>query len=301
MNASATSAAIGGRASAGLSSRLSSMPPISEGSPMVPNQEVSEHPGRPLAGGLAAPRAAYGRLGGLIALAAAAALLYYITVSERVTLDSFLPLADGFLHGRLYIDQPMPWLELVPRADGGWYSPFPPMPADRAHAVRGPLRTRIRPGRGDGAIRWCECRPRLVAPPTLGSGGRPGQLAHRRIRRRQRALVGGRHRHRVAVRPGGRRFLLPAGAPPGGSTSLAAPGRPVPRLRGRLAPAGGPHAARSTWRSTCGSRFRRRCAAWGLRTFDPASHCWPGWPFPPSSWPPTTSRDSAPHSSSGTS
>lgn len=64
-----------------------------------------------------------------IALAALAALLYLWTVSERVALDSFLPLADGFLDGRLYIDQPMPWLELVPRPEGGFYPPFPPMPA----------------------------------------------------------------------------------------------------------------------------------------------------------------------------
>ncbi|HEX7197290.1 MAG TPA: hypothetical protein VF364_10725 [Candidatus Limnocylindria bacterium] len=66
---------------------------------------------------------------GLLALASASALLYLVTVSERVALDSFLPLADAFLHGRLHIDEPMPWLELVPRAEGGWYSPFPPMPA----------------------------------------------------------------------------------------------------------------------------------------------------------------------------
>lgn len=65
----------------------------------------------------------------LVALASASALLYLITVSERVSLDSFLPLADGFLHGRLHIDEPMPWLELVPRTAGGFYSPFPPMPA----------------------------------------------------------------------------------------------------------------------------------------------------------------------------
>jgi hypothetical protein len=69
------------------------------------------------------------RLPELVALASAAALLYAWTVSERVTLDSFLPLADAFLHGRLHIEQPMPWLELVPRPEGGWYSPFPPMPA----------------------------------------------------------------------------------------------------------------------------------------------------------------------------
>jgi hypothetical protein len=63
------------------------------------------------------------------AIASLAALLYLVTVPERVALDSFLPLADGFLHGRLYIDQPMPWLELVPRPEGGFYPPFPPMPA----------------------------------------------------------------------------------------------------------------------------------------------------------------------------
>jgi len=59
----------------------------------------------------------------------AAAALYFITVSERVTLDSFVPLADSFLHGRLHITEPMPWLELVPRGEGGWFSPFPAMPA----------------------------------------------------------------------------------------------------------------------------------------------------------------------------
>ncbi len=64
-----------------------------------------------------------------IALASFSALLYLFTVSERVTLDSFLPLADGILNGRLYIDEPMPWLELVPRPEGGFYTPFPPMPA----------------------------------------------------------------------------------------------------------------------------------------------------------------------------
>jgi hypothetical protein len=96
---------------------------------MVANQEVAERPRRPLAAGLATARAASRHNGALFAVAAAAALLYFTTVSERVSLDSFLPLADGFVHGRLYIDQPMPWLELVPRADGGWYSPFPPMPA----------------------------------------------------------------------------------------------------------------------------------------------------------------------------
>jgi hypothetical protein len=65
----------------------------------------------------------------LVVIISSTALLYLSTSPGRVQLDSFVPLADAFLHGRLYIDQPMPWLELVPRPEGGWYSPFPPMPA----------------------------------------------------------------------------------------------------------------------------------------------------------------------------
>ncbi|MEO6579015.1 MAG: hypothetical protein ABIO99_08985 [Candidatus Limnocylindria bacterium] len=61
-------------------------------------------------------------------VAAIAAIVYFLTVSERVTLDSFLPLASSFVEGRLHIAEPMPWLELVPRDGGGFYSPFPPMP-----------------------------------------------------------------------------------------------------------------------------------------------------------------------------
>lgn len=86
---------------------------------MVPNHEVAERPASSVGVALA----------GHLALAAGAALLYLVTVADRVALDSFLPLADSFLDGRLFIDQPMPWLELVPRPEGGWYSPFPPMPA----------------------------------------------------------------------------------------------------------------------------------------------------------------------------
>lgn len=97
---------------------------------MVANGEVAQHPPPPAT---AADRSDLVAIGsGLlvpVALGILCAALYLLTVSERVTLDSFVPLADGFLHGRLYIDQPMPWLELVPRPDGGFYSPFPPMPA----------------------------------------------------------------------------------------------------------------------------------------------------------------------------
>jgi len=97
---------------------------------MVPNGEVAERATLTARPERAADLLADGR--GLlvpISLWSLAALLYLWTVSERVALDSFLPLADGFLHGRLYIDQPMPWLELVTRPEGGFYPPFPPMPA----------------------------------------------------------------------------------------------------------------------------------------------------------------------------
>ena len=90
---------------------------------MVANQDAAERRSFPAIGDRTA------RFVVPIAIASLSALLYLWTVSERVTLDSFLPLADAFLHGRLYIDQPMPWLELVPRPGGGFYPPFPPMPA----------------------------------------------------------------------------------------------------------------------------------------------------------------------------
>ncbi len=90
---------------------------------MVANAEP--HPPRASTGG---DRAWWTLLTPLV-LAAAAVVVYLVTVSERVTLDSFLPLASSFLDGRLHIAEPMPWLELVPRPEGGWYTPFPPMPA----------------------------------------------------------------------------------------------------------------------------------------------------------------------------
>jgi hypothetical protein len=45
--------------------------------------------------------------------------------------DSFVPLADAFVHGRLSIAVDRPWLEMVPLNDGtgAQYSPFPPVPA----------------------------------------------------------------------------------------------------------------------------------------------------------------------------
>ena len=64
-----------------------------------------------------------------VLLAASFALVYLVTDPGRVALDAFVPLADSFLHGRLHVSQPMPWIEHVDRAGGGWYVPYPPMPA----------------------------------------------------------------------------------------------------------------------------------------------------------------------------
>lgn len=62
-------------------------------------------------------------------LAASAGLLYWWTDTRPVALDAFVPLADAFLHGQLHVSEPMPWIEHVDRAGGGWYVPYPPMPA----------------------------------------------------------------------------------------------------------------------------------------------------------------------------
>lgn len=58
----------------------------------------------------------------------AALLVYLITGPEGVG-DVWPPLAEAFLHGRLHLLEDRPWLELIPRAAGGQYSPMPPMPA----------------------------------------------------------------------------------------------------------------------------------------------------------------------------
>ena len=57
--------------------------------------------------------------------------VYWFTGPFDVSSDSYVPLADAFLHGRLSIAVDRPWLELVPVNDGtgAQYSPFPPVPA----------------------------------------------------------------------------------------------------------------------------------------------------------------------------
>ncbi len=62
-------------------------------------------------------------------LTALAFISYWLTGPTTAGGDSFVPLADAFLHGRLSIPVDRPWLELIPAPDGGQYSPFPPVPA----------------------------------------------------------------------------------------------------------------------------------------------------------------------------
>ncbi len=56
-------------------------------------------------------------------------LFYWYAGPGQANGDSHALLARAFLNGRLYITGLYPWLELVPRPGGGWYSPFPPLPA----------------------------------------------------------------------------------------------------------------------------------------------------------------------------
>lgn len=58
-----------------------------------------------------------------------ALVAYLVTGPTNAGSDSFVPLAQAFLDGRLSIPVDRPWLELVPAPDGGQYSPFPPVPA----------------------------------------------------------------------------------------------------------------------------------------------------------------------------
>jgi hypothetical protein len=66
-------------------------------------------------------------LGGVVLMLLALAV-YWFTGPTDSGSDSFVPLADAFLHGHLSIAD-RPWLELIPLADGTQYVPFPPVPA----------------------------------------------------------------------------------------------------------------------------------------------------------------------------
>ena len=62
-----------------------------------------------------------------VALGIAAGLLYLYVGFPKTGTDSHYLFAQAFGEGRLYIEGSYPWLELVPRAEGGWYTPFPPL------------------------------------------------------------------------------------------------------------------------------------------------------------------------------
>jgi hypothetical protein len=62
-----------------------------------------------------------------IALALVATVFYLVVGQGQTDLDSHWPIAQAFAAGRLHLIEPIPWLELVPRPEGGWYSPFPPL------------------------------------------------------------------------------------------------------------------------------------------------------------------------------
>ncbi|HEX6129480.1 MAG TPA: hypothetical protein VF071_10715 [Candidatus Limnocylindria bacterium] len=74
--------------------------------------------------GPAMPEALAGGVLSMLAL-----VVYLLTGPTDAGSDSFVPLAQAFLDGRLSIPDDRPWLELVPAPDGGQYSPFPPVPA----------------------------------------------------------------------------------------------------------------------------------------------------------------------------
>ncbi len=63
-----------------------------------------------------------------IAFALIATIVYWIT-GPNAHGDLWPALAQAFLDGQLHLSQDRPRLELIPRPDGGFYSPMPPMPA----------------------------------------------------------------------------------------------------------------------------------------------------------------------------
>ena len=88
---------------------------------------------RPLAGASIVDVLVGSRRPGELALALGVtfvvAVVYLLSTPPSQPLAYFVPLADAFLHGRIYVTEAPSWLsELVPAAVG-WYVPYPPMPA----------------------------------------------------------------------------------------------------------------------------------------------------------------------------
>ncbi len=62
-----------------------------------------------------------------ITLGIIAAVVYLVVGPNQDATDSHWPIAQAFVAGRLHLVDAIPWVELVPRPGGGWYSPFPPL------------------------------------------------------------------------------------------------------------------------------------------------------------------------------
>jgi hypothetical protein len=62
-----------------------------------------------------------------IVLGILAAAVYLVVGPVQDSTDSHWPIAQAFVAGRLHLVDAIPWVELVPRPDGGWFSPFPPL------------------------------------------------------------------------------------------------------------------------------------------------------------------------------
>jgi hypothetical protein len=63
------------------------------------------------------------------ALLSALALIVYWVTGPSASGDMWPPLAEAFVSGQLHLAEDRPWLELVPRPEGGQYVPLPPVPA----------------------------------------------------------------------------------------------------------------------------------------------------------------------------
>ena len=62
-----------------------------------------------------------------VILGVIAGLVYLVVGPNQDATDSHWPIAQAFVAGRLHLVDAIPWVELVPRPDGGWFSPFPPL------------------------------------------------------------------------------------------------------------------------------------------------------------------------------
>ncbi len=62
-----------------------------------------------------------------VILGVIAGLVYLVVGPNQDATDLHWPIAQAFVAGRLHLVDAIPWVELVPRPDGGWFSPFPPL------------------------------------------------------------------------------------------------------------------------------------------------------------------------------